>query len=88
VTHIIIATISVLFATALFFSPSSFKFKANYILIGATLMTGTFLVVDRGSHLVESCLAGLLYLGVVIYAVIIAWKKFASQPISERKISR
>ncbi|HEX5797963.1 MAG TPA: hypothetical protein VFX79_01285 [Candidatus Saccharimonadales bacterium] len=79
ITHILIAMISILFATLLFFSPSNFKFRANYLLLGATLASGTFLVVDRGSHLVESCLMGLVYTGAVFTAIILAKKKFVRQ---------
>ena len=76
--HIIIALVSIIFVTLLFFSPSDFKFKANYLLIGATLASGTYLVVDRGSHLLESCVMGLAYIGVVLSAIIAARRKFAA----------
>ncbi len=77
--HITIAMISVLFATLLLFSPSNFKFKANYLLLGATLASGTYMVLDRGSHLVESCAVGLVYLGAVSSAIILAKRRFAVQ---------
>lgn len=80
IVHITIAMISVLFAALLFFSPNDFKFKANYVLIAATLLSGTYLVVDRGTHLVESCFVGLIYIGAVLYANIAAKRKLASQP--------
>jgi hypothetical protein len=79
ITHILIAMVSVLFATLLLFSPSGLKFRANYLLLGATLISGTFLVVGRGTHLVESCLMGLIYTGVVFTAIILAKKKFVRQ---------
>ncbi|MEX2014703.1 MAG: hypothetical protein WD885_02100 [Candidatus Saccharimonadales bacterium] len=79
ITHIAIAMVSVLFATLLFFSPSDYKFKANYLLLGATLISGTFLVLGRGTHLVESCLMGLIYTGAVFTAIIFARKKFVRQ---------
>lgn len=82
--HITIAFVSILFATLLFFSPSDFKFKANYLLIGATLASGTYLVADRGSHLLESCAMGLAYIGVVLFASIAAKRKFARAGVTER----
>lgn len=77
--HIIIALVSILFATLLFFSPSDFKFKANYLLVSATLASGTYLVVDRGSHLLESCAIGLVYIGAVFYAIIAAKRRLVRQ---------
>jgi hypothetical protein len=82
--HIVIALISVVFASLLFLSPSNFKFKANYLLIGATLVSGTYLVIDRSSHLVESCAVGLAYIGVVLFAIAAAKRKYAKQTITER----
>ncbi len=78
-THIVIATTSVLFATLLFLSPSNFKFKINYLFLGATLASGTYLVADRGTHIMESCMAGLIYIGAVSFALISAKRKFAAQ---------
>ncbi len=75
--HIVIAMTSFLFATLLLFSPSEFKFKANYLLLGATLASGTYLVADRGTHIMESCLMGLAYTGAVSFALILAKRKFA-----------
>jgi hypothetical protein len=77
--HITIAIISILFATLLLFSPSNFKFKANYLLLGATLVSGTYMVLERATHLVESCTVGLIYLGAVSLAIILAKRKFAAQ---------
>jgi hypothetical protein len=76
-THIAIAMTSILFATLLLFSPSDFKFKANYLLLGATLASGTYLVVERGTHLMESCLMGLVYIGAISFALTLAKRKFA-----------
>jgi hypothetical protein len=79
ITHIIIALISVVFATVLLFSPSDFKFKTNYLLLAATLSSGTYMVLDRGSHLVESCAAGLIYLAAVSLAIVLAKRKLVRQ---------
>lgn len=83
--HIIIAMVSVLFATLLFFSPTDFKFKVNYLLLAATLASGTYLVLDRGTHLVESCLTGLAYIGVISFALVSARRKFARQRITTER---
>lgn len=83
--HIAVALISVIFATLLYFSPTDFKFKANYALLTATLMSGTYLVVDRGTHIMESCLMGLAYIGAVAFALISAKKKFVKQDQSSER---
>lgn len=84
-THITIAISGILFATWLLFSPSDFKFKANYLLLGATLVSGTYLVVERGTHIMESCITGLIYTGAISFALILAKRKFArAKDIIER----
>ncbi len=77
--HILLAISSILFATSLFLAPSDQKFKANYFLLAATLASGTYLVIDRASHLVESCFLGLVYLGAVSLAIVSAKRKFARE---------
>ena len=84
-SHIIIAMTSIVAATLLFFSPSDFKFKANYLLLGATLTSGAYLVISSGTHLVESCILGLVYLGAVSFALVSARIRFARQKDSTER---
>jgi hypothetical protein len=78
-THIIIALSSVAFASYLLARPSRNKFYANYALITATLVSGTYLVVSTGVPMLSACASGLAYLAVVLGLSAFAWRKLAHQ---------
>lgn len=77
VAHIFIAFISIVQATYLLIRPSTASFKVAYGLITATLLSGTWLVISHDASLVQACLSGLLYLGVVSVALGLAHHKLA-----------
>lgn len=73
--HILIALSSIAWTTHLYFAPTKRKFYAAYGLIGATLASGTYLVVSTRSPLLSSCVTGLFYLGIVLTGVFAASRK-------------
>jgi hypothetical protein len=73
--HIAIALTSVAFAAYGFFFPSKARLYAAYGLIGATLMTGTYLVVMAPAHMLEACMAGLFYTAIMVVTTAVARKK-------------
>ncbi|HET7059702.1 MAG TPA: hypothetical protein VFH99_00050 [Candidatus Saccharimonadales bacterium] len=73
--HVLIALSSVAWTTHLYFSPTRRKFYAAYGFIGATLASGTYLVISTHSPLLSSCVTGLVYLGVVSSGVFAAHRK-------------
>lgn len=77
IIHIAIALASIIYSTDLFFRPADHKFKPAYFLAASTLVSGTILVVSRNSHLVESCVTGIIYLSCVTFAIVIARRKLA-----------
>ena len=77
--HISIALFSIVFATYQLFSPSAGKFPVSYALIGATLVSGTYLTILNPSRLISTCLTGLVYVGIVTVATVYAHRKLASQ---------
>lgn len=76
--HVFIALSSLAFTTYLYFRPSKGKFYASYGLVAATLASGTYLVIDTNAPLFSTCRAGLIYLGVVLSGVALAYKRVAS----------
>jgi hypothetical protein len=70
IPHIIIALSSIGFTGYVFLRPSKNKLYASYILVAATIATGTYLVMLMPSHMVSSCITGLIYLGVVMSGVL------------------
>lgn len=77
--HVLIALSSVAWTTYLYFAPTKGKFYAAYGLIGATLASGTYLVISTHSPLLSSCVTGLIYLGIVLTGVFAASRKLARE---------
>lgn len=75
--HIIIA-LSSLFVTAYaFISPTQTTLKASYALIGLTIATGTYIAVANPTHMVQACVSGLIYTGVVMVGIVAVRRKLA-----------
>jgi len=74
--HVLIALSSLVFTTYLYLKPSKTKFYASYTLIGATLASGTYLVISSSAPLLSSCTTGLTYLSIVTFANLLAHRKF------------
>lgn len=77
--HICIALSSVAFTTYLFMRPSQGKLYGSYTLMAGTLLSGTYLIVSTGSHLLEACVMGLLYTGAVSFGIVSAQRRLAAQ---------
>jgi hypothetical protein len=77
VLHVVIALTSMLFTSYLYFVPSKRNFIVSYILIGLTLISGTYLVVSTSSKLLSACEGGLVYLGSVLFVIAAAQHKYA-----------
>lgn len=78
ITHIIIALSSIGFATYLLVKPSVNKLPVSYTLIGATLVSGTYLTILHPASLVQSCISGLVYVALVSVATAYTRRKLAS----------
>ena len=76
--HALIALGSLGYATYLFISPAKSRFSVAYTLVAMTLASGTYLVVSTGSHLLQACTTGLLYLGFVSAVIISARRKLVN----------
>lgn len=75
--HVAIALASLALTTFAYFQPSAPKLKIAYGLVGLTLASGTYLTITLHTHILRSCLTGLIYLGVVITGLVAANHKFA-----------
>lgn len=74
--HVIIALTSIVLATVTFVNPSIKKLATSYGFIVATIGTGTYLILVSSSHILQSCLTGLTYLGVVTVATVATHVRF------------
>ena len=63
--HVIIALISVAYSSYCLISPSKRGFYVTYGLVGATLVSGTYLTISTHTQILSACLTGLAYLSVV-----------------------
>lgn len=79
--HIFIAFLSVIYSTYLFIKPSKLKLFISYGLVASTLVTGSYLIVVNPSHMVQACVVGLIYVGVVLIEIILARTKLVKQKI-------
>jgi predicted tellurium resistance membrane protein TerC len=79
VTHVVIALSSIVSSAVLLFRPSKRNFNITYALVALTLGTGTVLVIETHSSLTHSCIAGLVYLFVVLAGIIPAHYRLESK---------
>ena len=70
--HITIAILSIIMSGAAALLPSKTKLTISYGLVAGTLASGTYLVMSTGSALLQACVTGLVYLGVVFAILILA----------------
>ena len=82
--HLVIALAGMTCTTYLYFKPSATTLRTSYALLAGTLLSGTYLVVSTGGHLIEACMAGLLYTGAIALGIVSARRKLADQKV--RKI--
>lgn len=83
--HISIALASVGLTTYVFFKPSHGVLRGAYALMGATLVTGSALMVNSPAHMVQACAIGLVYTTGVGYGLFAARHKLAVQTIKTKK---
>ena len=66
--HIAVALTSLVWTTFLWLRPTKAKFVGSYTLLGATLASGTYLVISTKAHILQACTTGLIYVSVVSLA--------------------
>lgn len=87
VVHVLIALSSVVYTTYLFFAPTERKFYVSYGLVGATILSGSYLIWSTHSRLLPACIAGLVYIGAVSVGIVAARFRFARASVNTRKIN-
>jgi hypothetical protein len=77
--HITIALLSLIYTAYVYFSPSRAKLRGAYVFVALVVTTGTWLIIANPAHMVQSCITGLLYLGVIFYGIHLTSNKLAVQ---------
>ena len=78
-THVTIALLSLVFTAVTFIRPSQQKLRIASLLVGATIATGTFLVIQTHSSMLSVCLIGLFYIGGSLGALLAVKQRLAHQ---------
>lgn len=73
--HVITALVSMGVSTLAAVRPSAKRVVASYGLIGATVGSGTILIVMNSADVLKSCLVGLAYLVVVTFLSVVAHRR-------------
>ena len=81
VLHVVIALVSCGYTSYVYLSPSKKKLNGVYGLVVATLITGSYLVLAKPSHMVQSCMMGLIYIGFVTAVIFSTRHKLAQSKI-------
>lgn len=77
IIHIIIALSSLIIAGYNSFSPSVKKLRLTYGFVLATLGTGSYLIITTPTHILTTCMEGLVYIFIVTLAVVYSKHKLA-----------
>jgi hypothetical protein len=77
--HVLIALGGIASAGLSAVSPSVFKFRITYGLVGLTFISGTYLVISSHTNLTQACGSGLVYLGLVFVPMAVARKRLAGK---------
>lgn len=76
--HVIVAISGIVVTTVAYFQPSATLLKITYGLVGATIVSGVYLVWNAPAHMLQTCIAGLAYTGIVTVGIVAARTKLAA----------
>ena len=82
--HIIVALASLVVSLLAFFIPSQTKLKTSYILIASTVVSGSLLLILSPGHILEGCIAGLVYSVFTVAITISTNRKLATAKFNRR----
>jgi hypothetical protein len=77
--HVLCALVSLVYSSFVYISPSYSRLRISYGLVTLTIISGTYLVISTHSNMLQACLAGLIYLAVVLAGLLSARRKLAIQ---------
>ena len=78
VSHIIIASLSIVSSAVAFFIPSKLKLHVTYALVALTFISGTFLVIETPEHMTQICITGIIYSFIVLSSIVATRHKLSS----------
>jgi hypothetical protein len=78
-THVLIAFASLAYTAYLFYNPSKRGVHISYGFVAATLGSGTLLIATTKGHMLEACMMGFFYLGLVTFGIVSVQRKLATE---------
>lgn len=80
--HVLVAVSSILYTSYVWLTPAKSRFYISYLLIGLTLISGSWLVWSHSAALLPACSSGLLYLAAVSAALLSARHRWNRQQVN------
>jgi len=81
IIHIFVALLSLVFSSVTYFRPSARKIQIGSAMVGATLASGTYLVLSRPVHILSTCISGLVYVAAVGTMLSLAKYRLSRLPV-------
>lgn len=75
--HITVALMSLAWTTLSYVKPSRDKLWIAYGFVGLTLLTGFSMVIKAPAHMLEACMMGMFYVGLVSISILLTHRKLA-----------
>jgi hypothetical protein len=79
IVHILIAFSSIVYTGFTYLFPTKNKLYISYSLVTLTLMTGSYLLLTKPSHILQTCTTGIIYLSFVTFGLVFSRKKLAEK---------
>lgn len=73
--HILVALLSGLSASFLFFNPSRRILRVSYTLLALTTGTGVYLILGMSGDILGTCLFGLSYISILLFGIVASQRK-------------
>ena len=68
--HITVALLGIILSTISLFAPTRTSLRSSYAAIAITVTTGAILTIQAPTHLIETCIVGLLYVAATLSATV------------------
>jgi hypothetical protein len=75
--HVLIALSSIVLSGIALFAPSLFRMRLSCGLVALTLVSGTYLVISTHAKMLQACVTGIIYLGIVTAGLAGAYYRLA-----------
>ena len=73
--HILVALAGLFYSVYVFFYPSKRRINTVYGLLGLIVISGSYLIYLKPAHMTQTCIEGLVYIGVILGATVLAKNK-------------